>query len=163
MLRSGLQLVFCGTAPSRASAAAAAYYAHPGNTFWRALFEVGITPRQLAPAEYPQLLALDIGLTDLAKQHSGVDADLPKQAFDVAALHEKIKHYQPGLLAFTSKNAAEAVLGSPIDFGLQAQTIASTRIFVLTSPSGQARRSWDIAIWRALAAQLHPHGSPSLR
>jgi len=158
-----LQLVFCGTAPSRASAAAKAYYAHPGNAFWRALFEAGITPCQLAPAEYPQLLTLNIGLTDLAKQHSGVDAELPKHAFDVAALHEKIKRYRPDLLAFTSKNAARAVLGSRIDFGLQTQAIASTRVFVLTSPSGQARRSWNIAVWRALAAQLHPSGSPSLR
>lgn len=162
LLRPGLQLVFCGTAPSRASAAAAAYYAHPGNAFWRALFEVGITPRQLAPAEYPQLLALNIGLTDLAKQYSGVDADLPKHAFDVTALHEKIKHYRPSLLAFTSKNAAKAVLGSRIDFGIQAHIIDSTRIFVLPSPSGQARRSWNIAVWRALAAQFHPPGSPSL-
>ncbi len=163
LLRPGLQLVFCGTAPSRASAAAAAYYAHPGNAFWRALFETGITPRQLAPTEYPQLLTLNIGLTDLAKQHSGVDAELPKHAFDVAALYEKIKHYRPGLLAFTSKNAARAVFGSRVDFGLQTQIIASTRIFVLPSPSGQARRSWDIAVWHALATQLHPAGTSSLR
>ena len=159
LLRPGLQLVFCGTAPSRASAAAAAYYAHPGNAFWRALFGAGITPRQLAPAEYPQLLALGIGLTDLAKQHSGVDAELPKHAFDVAALREKIERYQPRLLAFTSKNAARAVLGSRIDYGLQTQGLGSTRFFVLPSPSGQARRSWNLTPWRALAAELHSTGS----
>ncbi|HET6586644.1 MAG TPA: mismatch-specific DNA-glycosylase, partial [Oleiagrimonas sp.] len=39
LLRAGLGLVFCGTAPSRRSAAEGAYYAHPGNYFWRARFE----------------------------------------------------------------------------------------------------------------------------
>ncbi|HET8898920.1 MAG TPA: mismatch-specific DNA-glycosylase [Rhodanobacteraceae bacterium] len=151
LLRPGLRLVFCGTAPSRRSAAAHAYYAHPGNFFWRALAEVGLTPRRFAPAEYSRLLPLGIGLTDLAKHHSGNDAQLPRGALDVSALREKIHIFAPRLLAFTSKNAARAVLGHVPDYGLQAEHTGTTALFVLPSPSGQARGYWDIAPWRELA------------
>lgn len=151
LLAPGLALVFCGTAPSRRSAAERAYYAHPGNYFWRALHESGLTRRRYLPAEYPQLLQLGIGLTDLAKRHSGNDADLPADAFDVPALIARVEHFAPAWLAFTSKNAARAALGKVAHYGAQATRISMTRVFVLPSPSGQARGHWDIAPWRELA------------
>ena len=152
VLQPGLALVFCGTAAGKRSAAERAYYAHPGNLFWRALFEAGLTPRLFAPTEFLLLPSLGIGLTDLAKRHSGNDAELPHDAFDVPALIVKIERYQSHLLAFTSKNAARAALGHAVDYGLQTERIGITQLFVLPSPSGQARGHWDIAPWRALAA-----------
>lgn len=151
VLEPGLKLVFCGTAAGRRSAAEQAYYAHPGNLFWRALFQAGLTPRLLAPAEFPQLRDLGIGLTDLAKRHSGNDAELPHDAFDVAALRRKINRVQPRLLAFTSKNAARASLGHAVNYGAQEETMQDTLLFVLPSPSGQARGHWSLAPWLALA------------
>lgn len=150
LLGSGLQLVFCGTAAGARSAAEQAYYAHPGNLFWRALFQAGLTPRLFAPAEFPELLRLGIGLTDLAKRHSGNDADLPRDAFDVDALRRKIRRYQPRLLAFTSKNAARAALSHAVSYGLQDESIGATRLFVLPSPSGQACGHWNLQPWLAL-------------
>lgn len=154
VLQPGLALVFCGTAAGRRSAADRAYYAHPGNLFWRALFEAGLTPRRLAPAEFALLLHSGIGLTDLAKHHVGNDDELPRDAFDVPALLGKLETYQPQRLAFTSKHAARAALGRAIDYGPQAATLGNTRLFVLPSPSGQARGHWDLAPWCALAADL---------
>lgn len=151
VLRPGLQLVFCGTAAGKRSAAERAYYAHPGNLFWRALYEASLTPRQLAPHEFPSLPDYGIGLTDLAKRHSGNDDELPRDAFDVPGLIAKIKHRQPRLLAFTSKNAARAALGHVVDYGLQPEHIGNTQIFVLPSPSGQARGHWDLALWQMLS------------
>jgi TDG/mug DNA glycosylase family protein len=151
VLQLGLKLVFCGTAAGKRSAMERAYYAHPGNLFWRALFEASLTPRQLAPAEFPQLLDYGIGLTDLAKRHSGNDNELPRDAFDVPALIAKIERYAPRLLAFTSKHAARAVLDHAVDYGIQTQTIASTQLFVLPSPSGQARGHWNLTPWQALS------------
>ena len=58
LLQPGLDLVFCGTAAGRRSAEEGAYYAHPGNLFWRTLHAVALTPRLFAPAEYPLLPAL---------------------------------------------------------------------------------------------------------
>jgi len=158
LLAPGLRLVFCGTAPSNASAAARAYYAKPGNRFWPTLHQVGITPRRFAPQDYPQLLDLGIGLTDLCKIHSGVDAALPEDAFDVGAFRRKLAAFRPAMVAFTSKNAAQSALGRPVGYGLQPGDWDGTRLFVLTSPSGLATRFFDIEVWRALAHQLAPPG-----
>lgn len=152
VLQPGLALVFCGTAAGRRSAEQGAYYAHPGNLFWRTLHAVALTPRLFAPAEFPQLPAIGIGLTDLAKHHMGNDDELPRDAFDVAALRERIERHAPRLLAFTSKAAARAALGRMAGYGLQEERIGDTRLFVLPSPSGQARGHWDLAHWQALAA-----------
>ena len=155
LLQPGLALVFCGTAAGRRSAAERAYYAHPGNLFWRALFEAGLTPRLLVPPEFPLLLDYGIGLTDLAKRHSGNDDELPRDAFDAPALVAKIERHAPRLLAFTSKNAARSALGHAVGYGLQGETIGDTRLVVLPSPSGQARGHWDLAPWLALSELYH--------
>ena len=151
LLQPGLRLVFCGTAAGKRSAAERAYYAHPGNLFWSALFEAGMTPRQLTPSEFPLLPEYGIRLTDLAKRHSGNDDELPRDAFNVPALIAKIERHQPRLLAFTSKNAARTALGHAVDYGLQHESIGNTRLFVLPSPSGRARGHWDLLPWEALS------------
>ncbi len=150
VLQAGLALVFCGTAAGKRSAAEGAYYAHPGNLFWRALFEAGLTPRQLAPAEFPLLPRYGIGLTDLAKHHSGNDSELPRTAFDVPGLIDRIGQHRPPWLAFTSKNAARAALGRAVDYGTQRETFGNTQLFVLPSPSGQARGHWSLQPWLEL-------------
>ena len=154
LLAPDLYLVFCGTAPSTASAQAKAYYAKPGNRFWPTLHAVGITPHRFAPGDYPRLLAHGIGLTDLCKIHSGTDTQLPDGAFDTQAFQQKMAYFQPAMIAFTSKNAAQTYLRHPVSYGLQPETLGASRLFVLTSPSGLATRFFDIAIWRQLALQL---------
>lgn len=152
ILQGGLALVFCGTAAGTRSAREGAYYAHPGNLFWRALAEAELTPRLFAPQEFVQLPALGIGFTDLAKFHSGNDSELPRDAFDVPALAAKIERFAPRWLAFTSKHGAKAALGRAIsDYGMQPERIGTTRVFVLPSPSGQARGHWSIGPWLELA------------
>src|SRR3954462_737844 len=86
VLVPGLALVFCGTAPSPTSAARGAYYAGPGNRFWDILAETGLTPRLLAPEDYPVLPQFGIGLTDIAKCASGMDVAIPANAYDAADL-----------------------------------------------------------------------------
>ena len=152
LLAAGLKLVFCGTAPSRASAAARAYYANPGNRFWRTLHEVGLTPAQFRPADYADLLPLGVGLTDLCKHHAGNDDELPADGLDPAGLAAKIRAYRPAVLAFTSKTAARVALGRPADYGLQPETIGATRVYVCCSTSGRARRFWRQAVWEGLKA-----------
>lgn len=158
MLAENLDVVFCGTALGRASAEAKAYYANPNNFFWKALHGVGLTPVLLKPSEYPRVLEFGIGLTDLCKTSYGQDAELPENAFDYDALREKIDRYQPRFLAFTSKTGAagfleqETTLGLP--YGEQEMRLGDTRIFILPSPSGQARRFWNISPWQQLARAI---------
>ncbi len=151
LLGSNLQLVFCGTAPSAASAQAKAYYAKPGNQFWPTLHRLGFTPRLLKPQEFPELLQYGIGLTDLCKTVSGNDDELPREALDRDALTEKIKTYQPKLVAFTSKHGASVYFGRRVEYGLQEQLLGSTRFYVCCSTSGRARRFWREEVWEGLA------------
>jgi len=151
LLEPGLKLVFCGTAASRKSAEAGAYYAKPGNRFWPTLHLVGLTPRRLRPDEFPLLLEFRIGLTDLCKTAYGTDAELPEGAFDVPSFAAKIALLQPAMVAFTSKNAGRALLGHQPDYGLQRERIGKTRLFVLPSPSGLATRFFDPGVWQMLA------------
>lgn len=151
VLAPDLRVVFCGTAAGTRSAREGAYYAHPGNYFWRTLFEVGLTPHRLSPHEFPRVLEYGIGLTDLAKLHFGSDHELPRDAFDAVALKRKLVRYKPAIVAFTSKNAASGYFGRVLPYGEQKEKIARSRVFVLPSPSGQARKFWTIEPWRELA------------
>lgn len=152
VLAPDLSIVFCGTAAGNESARQGAYYAHPGNKFWQTLYAVGLTPRLLRPTEFAEVQHYGIGLTDLAKFVSGNDDTLSPHDFDPAALADKIYRLQPKLLAFTSKTSGSIFLKTKrILFGLQPELIGTTRVFVLPSPSGLARRSWDISHWEAAA------------
>ena len=151
ILAPGLRLVFCGTAAGKVSAEKGAYYAGPGNRFWPTLHEIGLTPRRLEPAEFPQALEFGIGLTDVAKAVSGADSDLPRHGFDAEALRLKITHAAPEALAFNGKRAAQEFFGGSVSYGRQSERVGSTVVFVLPSTSGAARRYWDISYWRKLA------------
>lgn len=151
VLRPGLAIVFCGSAAGRVSARRGAYYAGPGNRFWPTLARVGLTPRRLAPEEFPAVADYGLGLTDLCKGAAGADGDLPAGADDPDALRAKILVARPRILAFVGKRPARVVLGRAPGYGAQAERIGETAIHVLPSPSGAARRYWDERWWRELA------------
>ena len=154
ILAPGLKIVFCGTAMGRKSAEQKAYYANPGNFFWRTLHATGLTPEPIKPHDYLRLLDYGLGATDLSKHHYGNDAELPADAFDIAALGQKIETFRPRVLAFTSKTGASAFLGRPTattPLGFQPETVGETRLCVLPSPSGQARIFWNETVWQDLA------------
>src|SRR5689334_158244 len=154
MLRAGLRLVFVGTAASARSAAVGHYYAHPGNRFWSALHDAGLTPRRYQPGEFAQLLPLGIGFTDLNKSEAGMDHQLTSGAIDVAAFRAKIERYRPAAIAFTSKKAASLFYRKPtraIAFGRQPRIAGFCEVFVLTSPSGAASGHWSLTPWQDLA------------
>ncbi len=141
LLGWGLRLVFCGTAAGPESARAGAYYAKPGNRFWPVLEEAGFTAGRLRPAEYPQLRARGIGLTDLAKSRSGVDRDLGVEDFDIDRFWASMRFYSPRAIAFTSQEAASIALGlrkADISFGARPGRSVGRQpeVFVLPSPSG---------------------------
>ncbi len=153
LLAPGLDLVFCGTAPSPISFQARAYYANPGNSFWPTLHAVGLTPERFTPQRYPELLAWRIGLTDLNKTEYGSDHELTPAAMDATSLHAKLRKYRPAAIAFTSKNAASLALGIKVPaYGRQVELLEGAVAFVLASPSGRARSFWTIEPWRAAAA-----------
>jgi TDG/mug DNA glycosylase family protein len=72
-------------------------------------------------------------------------------ADNVPRVRALMLEYQPGILAFTGKRAAREFVGHPVGYGLLAERIGDTRLFVLPSPSGAARGHWDIEHWRELS------------
>lgn len=154
LLPAGLRVVFCGTAAGAASARAKAYYAGPGNRFWPTLREIGLTPVELAPAEFGRLPEFGIGLTDICKLRHGSDAEVGTVEFDVDGLAARIAAAEPVNLAFNGKNAARGALGRAVDYGAQPERIGGATLWVLPSTSGAARRYWEIEPWRELAEAL---------
>ncbi len=152
VLRPGLRFVFCGSAAGAASARAGAYYAGPGNKFWAVLHRTGLTPRRLAPAEFPLLPDFGIGLTDMAKHYAGGDAGIRRAHDDPAALTAKINRFRPAVLAFNGKRAARAFVGHDVGYGRLDSMPGGTVLFVLPSTSGAGAAYWDEAPWRAVAA-----------
>jgi len=122
VLQPGLDVVFCGTAPSLTSARVRAYYGNPQNRFWPTLHEVGLTPRLVAPEDYVFILRYGLGLTDVCKTAKGMDAKIPRHAFDPAMLWRKIGVYRPARLAFTSLRAAREGL-EPFDVHVGAAIV----------------------------------------
>jgi double-stranded uracil-DNA glycosylase len=156
-LQKNLRLVFVGTAASTRSADVGHYYAHPGNRFWRTIHQVGLTPRLYQPREFPALLELDIGFTDLCKSSAGMDHQALASPVDISAFTEKMLRYRPKTIAFTSKKAASLFYGRPtntIALGRQRQSEGFPDIFVLASPSGAASGSWSLQPWRELADSI---------
>ncbi len=151
VLAPDLDIVFCGTAAGAESAKQGAYYAGPGNAFWATLFEVGLTPQRLRPQEFGRLLLWNLGVTDLAKHVSGSDCTLEKAHFDAERLRAVIARHRPRIVAFTGKRAAMEFAARAVPYGLLPEAIGSTRLFVLPSPSGAARRYWNPHYWGELA------------
>jgi TDG/mug DNA glycosylase family protein len=157
LLGQKLRIVFCGTAAGPMSAAKGHYYAHPQNKFWKTLHEVGLTPYRLDPSEFRKLLEWRIGLTDIAKNVSGLDKDLPRESLGALAcdsLRERIEEFQPGILAFTSQEAGKRFLRRKIALGEQKETVGTTRVWILPSSSPAGHWNWDLQWWKALAVQV---------
>ena len=154
VLQPRLKIVFCGTAAGEHSARVGAYYAGRGNRFYETLFQVGLTPRKLAPSEFLLLPTYGIGLTDIAKHTSGADKTLRSAHFDAPSLRHKIEVYAPTVLAFNGKRSAQACYGQPVSYGIQTDKVGQTTVFVLPSTSGAARGFWDVRYWEQAAAYV---------
>lgn len=156
VLTAGLRVVFCGTQAGAASARRGAYYAGPGNKFWKTLFETGLIPEPLGPSDFRELPRYGIGFTDVAKATSGPDTALMRHHVDSVRFLAKIRQFAPAIVAFNGKRAAQAVLeeqrGRRLAYGLQPSLLVGSRVFILPSTSGAASGYWSIEPWRELAA-----------
>ncbi len=75
----------------------------------------------------------------------------------VPDLLEKIRRFAPPVVAFNGKLAYEKVAGRVAQLGLQAETLAGARVFVLPSSSGRnGSLTWEgkLAWYRQLREYL---------
>ena len=151
LLDYNLNIIFCGMAASKKSAEKHAYYAGPGNKFWKVLFETKLTPHLIKPCDYRTLLKYKIGLTDISKQDYGNDNELNNELFDPGRLKEIIHTYKPKLLVFNGKMAAKIYFNkNKVEYGIHHKCVGKTRIYICTSTSGSASGFWDMNIWKEL-------------
>ena len=152
VLDYNLNIVFCGMAASKKSKELKAYYAGPGNKFYKTLNTINLTNEVIIPKAYKELLNYNIGLTDICKTDYGNDDELNSQKYDPSGLLTKITKYQPRILCFNGKMAAKVYFNKKnVNYGLQKQTIGKTKIFIAPSTSCAANGFWDINIWNQLA------------
>ncbi|WP_437609290.1 G/U mismatch-specific DNA glycosylase [Erwinia sp. V71] len=142
ILAPGLRVVFCGINPGKSSAHTGYHFAHPGNRFWKTIWQAGFTDIQLKPEQELKLLDTRCGITMLVERPT-------VQANEVSALElreggklliEKMVQYQPEALAVLGKEAFKrAFRQSKVEWGRQAITIGATEVWVLPNPSGLNR------------------------
>lgn len=152
ILSHNLDVVFCGTAKGETSARLGYYYAGPGNQFYGILHRAGFTPHKLRPSESYEINQYKIGLTDLVHTEFGNDRDISTGSYNVAGFIAKMEKFKPTYIAFNSKKGASFVFGyrgitSLVEYGLQDRMIGSSKVFVLPSTSGSARKYWDESYW----------------
>jgi len=153
ILTNDLKTIFCGTAVGRKSAGLGQYYANKSNTFWKTLYDIGITDERLEPNEQTRLKEFGIGLTDLAKTKVGMDRELLASDFMVEQLTELISSFKPRSIAFNGKKAAETVCREKVQYGLHfwPNYFPDTQVWVLPSTAGTARGYFDISIWHTFS------------
>ena len=146
------RVLILGSLPGEASLAAAQYYGHPRNAFWRLLETVLDTP--LVPLAYEDrlaaLLARGVGLWDViaeAERPGSLDAAIRDPAAnDLLALVETL----PALRVVAFNGGTAAKLGGRL-IGERVATIA-----LPSSSPAHAARSFEqkVEIWGQLAPWL---------
>jgi hypothetical protein len=95
---SVLTVLFCGINPGVRSSQEGYHYAHPSNRFYRILYESGLTPHKLLPAESPDMPSkYKLGLTDLVPRCTARADMVPALEFQAGAtgLLRKLIEYKP--------------------------------------------------------------------
>jgi TDG/mug DNA glycosylase family protein len=139
VLAPRLDVLFCGINPGLYTAAVGHHFARPGNRFWPALYASGFTARVLAPHEERELLALGYGITNVVARATATadEVTAAELAEGGRQLVAKVTQEQPRYLAVLGIGAYKSAFARPrAKLGLQPETIASTKIWVLPNPSG---------------------------
>lgn len=135
----GLAVLFVGINPSLTSGATGWHFAHPGNRFWRALDESGLTPRLLRPAEQREMLDYGLGLTNLVPRATAKASEVDADELRAGArrLRRMVARLHPVWVAVVGVTAYRTAFGRPTaKIGPQDATLGSARVWVLPNPSG---------------------------
>lgn len=150
-----LKIIFCGMAVGKTSARVGGYYADKRNKFWDVLCDLEFTDKnKIRSCEYEEILEYKLGLTDLVKKKSGADKKIKATKDDIEKLEEKIKEWNPQILAFNGKKPAQKFLNKKkLPWGEQIEKYGETKIWVLPSTAGLNTR-WVVnnheMIWKNL-------------
>jgi TDG/mug DNA glycosylase family protein len=134
-----LDVLFCGINPGLYTAAVGQHFGRPGNRFWPVLHRAGFTPRLLHPSEQRELLQYGCGITNIvARATAAADELTPDELREGALILErKVVRWKPRVLAIVGIGAYRTAFQRPkAQFGLQNETIGTTKLWTLPNPSG---------------------------
>jgi TDG/mug DNA glycosylase family protein len=132
-------VLFCGINPGLYTAATGWHFARPGNRFWPALHGAGFTPRQLDPSEQDLLAGYGLGFTNLASRATAQASELTPAELRAggARLAELVTARRPGFVAIAGVTAYRQSFGKKkAQIGLQTETVAGARLWIVPNPSG---------------------------
>ena len=139
VIAPGLDVLFCGINPGLYTAAVGHHFGRPGNRFWPVLHRAGFTPRLFDPSQQRELLPLGYGITNIVARATAAADELTAAELvaGAAVLTRKVLRFAPRYLAVVGIQAYRTAFACPrAKLGVQEETIAATRIWVLPNPSG---------------------------
>jgi TDG/mug DNA glycosylase family protein len=134
-----LAVLFCGINPGLLSALTGHHFARPGNRFWPSLHAAGFTPRRFAPAEQDELVALGLGITNVAPRATARADELSDDEIRAGGrrLRTLVGRVRPRWVAIAGIGAYRVAFDAPqAVVGRQEATIGGAGLWVLPSPSG---------------------------
>lgn len=154
VIAPGLKVLLVGINPGLYTAAIGHHFGRPGNRFWPALAQAGITPRELSPFEEHELLELGCGVTNLVERATAKADELSVDELVAGAkrLRSKVRKYRPRVVAVLGVTAYRTAFGQKkAALGLQPEPLEGAACWVLPNPSGLNAHVQlpDLARWLA--------------
>jgi TDG/mug DNA glycosylase family protein len=139
ILARDLDVVFVGINPGLMSERKGQHFARPGNRFWPALYASGFTPRLFTSADQRELLACRCGITNFVARATAGAGELSADELRAGrrVLERKVRRFTPRIVAVVGIGAYRTAFDRPLaTYGLQAETLASARLWILPNTSG---------------------------
>ena len=139
VIAPNLLILFVGINPGLYSGATGHHFARPGNRFWRALHEAGLTSTLLSPDHQGELLTYGIGITNLVNRTTARADELTPDELRAGAktLTEKVQRWRPAKVALLGVSTYRVAFGGPSAVvGRQELRLGVSEVWVLPNPSG---------------------------
>ena len=159
-----LRLLFVGINPGRWTAAVNAHFARPGNRFWPALHEAGITSRRvdaslgLPEEDRSELAAAGIGITNIVPVATARADQL--SAAEITAGGGRLRAYvrarRPPVVAVLGVTTFRQAFGRrDVAIGRSVEPFEGAELWVLPNPSGLNAHETvaSLAAWYRAAAE----------
>lgn len=151
LIGPGVKLLFVGINPGLWTAAVQTHFAHPGNRFYPALAEAGITSYRIdraagmTDADRAQLIERGVGITNLVKRATARADELSREELREGGerLRRFVAEHRPKVVAIAGITAYRDAFGErKAVMGRQPETLesatrwAGAALWVVPNPSG---------------------------
>ena len=169
LLGPDLRLLICGINPSLWAAATQAHFARPGNRFWPALHDAGLTGRLvdcsagMSAADREHVLGRGLGITNLVRRATARADELDPAEFVAGRerLAELVAELRPAVVAVAGVTAYRHAFADPgAALGRQDRELAGAQLWALPSPSGLNAHASRASLAAAFAEAGRAAGLP---